>query len=144
MLRETTCGWWGGLAEAIGAEVIRAPMGPEGTLNVVAMRQAIRRDTRIVYLANPNNPTGAPVSRADIVSVAERFSCGGILIVDEAYGEFRDEREDAVSLAVADGPVIVARTFAKATGWRGCGSATCSDPVRCSRRPRGSGGATWG
>ena len=42
-----------------------------------------------------------------------------------------------MSLAVADGPVIVARTFAK-------GSATCSDPVRCSRRPRGSGGATWG
>ena len=46
MLRETTCGWCGGLAEAIGAEVIRAPMGPERTLEVALMRQAIRPDTR--------------------------------------------------------------------------------------------------
>ncbi len=46
VLPETTCGWCGGGAEAIGTEVIRTPMGPEGTLDVAAMRQAIRPDTR--------------------------------------------------------------------------------------------------
>ncbi len=119
VLPEITYGWCGGVAEAIGAEVIRTPMGPEGTLDVAAMRSAIRPDTRIVYLANPNNPTGAPVSRADIVSLAERVPDGGILIVDEAYAEFLDEGEDAVSLSMANGPVIVARTFSKAYGMAG-------------------------
>ncbi len=56
------------------------------------------------------------MTRADIVSVAERVPGGGIVIVDEAYGEFWDEGEDAVSLAMADGPVIVARTFSNASG----------------------------
>lgn len=119
VLPETTYGWCGGVAEAIGAEVIRTPMGPEGTLDVAAMRSAIRPDTRIVYVANPNNPTGAPISRDEVASLAERVPDGGILIVDEAYAEFLDDGQDAVSLALAGGPVIVARTFSKAYGLAG-------------------------
>ena len=119
VLPEITYGWCGGVAAAIGAEVIRTPMGAEGTLDVAAMRAAIRPDTRIVYIANPNNPTGAPVSHDEIVSLAEAVPEGGILIVDEAYAEFLPEGGDAVSLALAGGPVIVARTFSKAYGMAG-------------------------
>ena len=117
VLPEITYGWCGGVAAAIGAEVIRTPMGPEGTLEVAAMRAAIRPDTRIVYVANPNNPTGAVLSREEIASLAEAVPDGGILIVDEAYAEFLPE--DAVSLALTGGPVIVARTFSKAYGLAG-------------------------
>ena len=117
VLPEITYGWCGGVAASIGAEVIRTPMGPEGTLDVGAMRAAIRPDTRIVYLANPNNPTGAAVSGDEIASLAEAVPEGGILIVDEAYAEFLPE--DAVSMALAGGPVIVARTFSKAYGMAG-------------------------
>ena len=92
-------------------------MGPEGTLDVAAMRAAIRPDTRIVYIANPNNPTGAAVSGDEIASLAEAVPEGGILIVDEAYAEFLPE--DAVSQALTGGPVIVARTFSKAYGMAG-------------------------
>ena len=119
VLPEITYGWCGGVAEAIGAEVIRTPMGAEGTLDVAAMRAAIRPDTRIVYIANPNNPTGAAVSLDEITAVAEAVPEGGILIVDEAYAEFLPEGEDAVSLSLAGGPVIVARTFSKAYGMAG-------------------------
>ena len=119
VLPEITYGWCGGVAAAIGAEVIRTPMGAEGTLDVAAMRAAIRPDTRIVYIANPNNPTGAAVSHDEIVSLAEAVPEGGILIVDEAYAEFLPEGGDAVSLALAGGPVIVARTFSKAYGMAG-------------------------
>ena len=117
VLPEITYGWCGGVAASIGAEVIRTPMGPEGTLDVAAMRAAIRPDTRIVYLANPNNPTGAAVSGEEIATLAGAVPEGGILIVDEAYAEFLPE--DAVSLALAGGPVIVARTFSKAYGMAG-------------------------
>ncbi|MCY3746691.1 MAG: histidinol-phosphate transaminase [Acidobacteria bacterium] len=129
VLPEITYGWCGGVAAQIGAEVIRTPMGPEGTLDVAAMRAAIRPDTRIVYLANPNNPTGAAVSGDEIASLAEAVPEGGILIVDEAYAEFLPE--DAVSMALAGGPVIVARTFSKAYGMAGLrfGYAIGSGPM---------------
>ena len=117
VLPEITYGWCGGVAASIGAEVIRTPMGPEGTLDVAAMRAAVRPDTRIVYIANPNNPTGAAVSGDEIASLAEAVPEGGILIVDEAYAEFLPE--DAVAQALAGGPVIVARTFSKAYGMAG-------------------------
>ena len=117
VLPEITYGWCGGVAAAIGAEVIRTPMGPEGALDVAAMRAAIRPDTRIVYLANPNNPTGAAVSGDEIARLAEAVPEGGILIVDEAYAEFLPD--DAVSMALAGGPVLVARTFSKAYGLAG-------------------------
>ncbi len=119
VLPEITYGWCGGVAAAIGAEVIRTPMGAEGTLDVAAMRAAIRPDTRIVYIANPNNPTGAAVPHDEIVSLAEAVPEGGILIVDEAYAEFLPQGGDAVSLSLAGGPVIVARTFSKAYGMAG-------------------------
>ncbi len=119
VLPEITYGWCGGVAAAIGAEVIHTPMGAEGRLDVAAMRAAIRPDTRIVYVANPNNPTGAPVAHDEIVALAEAVPEGGILIVDEAYAEFLAEGGDAVSLALAGGPVIVARTFSKAYGMAG-------------------------
>ena len=59
------------------------------------------------------------MSEGDIVSLAEAVPEGGILIVDEAYAEFLPEGGDAVSLALAGGPVIVARTFSKAYGMAG-------------------------
>ena len=131
VLPEITYGWCGGVAESIGAEVIRTPMGPEGTLDVSAMRSAIRPDTRIVYVANPNNPTGAAISSGDVVSLAEAVPEGGILIVDEAYAEFLPEEDVAVSLALTGGPVIVARTFSKAYGMAGLrlGYAIGSGPM---------------
>ena len=119
VLPATTYGWCGGVAASIGAEVIRTPMGADGRVDVPAMRAAIRPDTRIVYLANPNNPTGAPVPLDEVRTLAEAVPEGGILIVDEAYAEFLDEGQDAVSLALAEGPVIVARTFSKAYGMAG-------------------------
>ena len=119
VLPERTYGWCAGVAERIGAEVIRTPMGAEGATDVPAMRSAIRPDTRLVYLANPNNPTGAAVSRAEIVGLAEAVPEGGCLVVDEAYAEFLPEGEDSVEPALSGGPVLVARTFSKAYGMAG-------------------------
>ena len=119
VLPETTYGWCGGVAAQIGAEVIRIPMAAEGRVDLAAVRAAIRPDTRIVYLANPNNPTGAAIPRDGIVELASAIPDGGALIVDEAYAEFLDEGEDCVSLAMSGGPVIVARTFSKAYGMAG-------------------------
>jgi len=47
-------GWSGGVAETMGRKVVRVPLGRWGAVDTVAMKKAISRDTRIVYLANPN------------------------------------------------------------------------------------------
>lgn len=119
VLPERTYGWCAGVAERIGAEVIRTPMGAEGATDVPAMRSAIRPDTGMVYLANPNNPTGAAVSRGEIAALADAVPEGGCLVVDEAYAEFLPDGEDSVELALSGGPVLVARTFSKAYGMAG-------------------------
>lgn len=143
MLPERTYGRCAGVAERIGAEVVRTPMGPEGATDVPAMRSAIRPGTGMVQLANPNDPAGAGVSRSEIAALADAVPEGGCLVVDGAYAEFLPDGEDSVELALSGGPVLVARTFSKAYGMAGLRpGATWSAPGRCSSGPKGSGGGT--
>ena len=59
MLPAPTYGWCGGVAKTMGREVIEVPLGLEGTFDTAGLRKGITRDTRMLYIANPNNPTGA-------------------------------------------------------------------------------------
>ena len=112
-------GWAGGVAESMGREAIRVPLGDLGTVDVAAMKKAIRPDTRMVYLANPNNPTGAPISREEIVTLAGAVPHGGVLIVDEAYHDFLPSEAVSLDLVRQKLPVLVLRTFSKAHGLAG-------------------------
>jgi len=51
-------GWSAGVAETMGRRVVRVPLGEGGAVDVARLAKAFTRETRIVYLANPNNPTG--------------------------------------------------------------------------------------
>jgi len=63
-----TYGWCGGVAKTMGREVIEVPLGPEGTFDSAGLKKAITRDTRMLYVANPNNPTGAGLTLDEIAS----------------------------------------------------------------------------
>ncbi|HEX6832061.1 MAG TPA: histidinol-phosphate transaminase, partial [Rudaea sp.] len=112
---------------ATGAQPIRVPARPRDDAEMPlghdldAMAAAIRADTRIVYLANPNNPTGTWFDDAALAAFLARVPETVIVVVDEAYHEFVDAARLSGALQfLAKYPnLIVARTFSKAYGLAG-------------------------
>lgn len=114
-------------AAAAGARAIRVPALPRGHPgaplghDLAAMAKAIRGDTRIVYLANPNNPTGTWFDDRALEALLERTSRNVLVVVDEAYHEYVDAPglTTALRLAGRFPNLIVTRTFSKAHGLAG-------------------------
>jgi histidinol-phosphate aminotransferase len=129
-------GWSGMVAESMGRRVVRAPTGELGVVDTVRLKKSITRDTRIVYVANPNNPTGAPIPHQEIVSLADALPSGAVLMVDQAYHDFLPDGDSILDLVRAGEPVLVLRTFSKAYGMAGLrlGYAIGSDSVLAKLR----------
>jgi histidinol-phosphate aminotransferase len=108
------------VTQATGAAGIETPALNFGH-DLAAMRAAIRDDTRVLFIANPNNPTGtllaADALHAFLKSVPEQV----VVVLDEAYGEFLDASLQAPSVAwLAEFPnLVLTRTFSKAYGLAG-------------------------
>ncbi len=103
-------------AAATGAQVITIPAGPEFRYPTDDVLARISPHTRLIAIANPNNPTGTVVPRADLL----RMVCAApdaAVLVDEAYFDFYG---DSLLAEVAGCPnLFVARTFSKAYGLAG-------------------------
>lgn len=86
-----------------------------------AMANAIEDDTRVVFIANPNNPTGTALSRDDVVGFLRRVPPGVVVVLDEAYTEYVEDPDfpDGVALLDEFPNLIVTRTFSKAYGLAG-------------------------
>ena len=102
-----------------GGKTISAPER-NYTADVDALLEAIRPDTRLLYLANPNNPTGTMLSYDEITRLHAGLPEHVILVLDSAYAEFvsnNPEYESGINL-VKNGAenVLVTRTFSKAYG----------------------------
>ncbi len=101
---------------ATGAEVISLPAGPEFSFPAEELRGRISQRTRLIAIANPNNPTGTVAARQDLLRIAQSAPDAAVL-VDEAYFEFYGE---TVLPAHGEFPnLFVARTFSKAYGMAG-------------------------
>ncbi len=119
VLAKPTYSWCAGVARVMGAEVTEVSLQADGTLDVEGMKRAIGPDTRLVYIANPDNPTGASLSLDAVEELTGALPEGAVLLVDEAYVDFLPKSESSVSLVRKGAPVIVARTFSKAFGLAG-------------------------
>lgn len=112
---------------AVGARPVRVPARPRRDRaaplghDLAAIARAVRRDTRIVYLANPNNPTGTWFDDAALAALLARVPRDVLVVVDEAYHEYVDARGLSTALALAEQHpnLIVTRTFSKAYGLAG-------------------------
>lgn len=102
---------------ALGANHAHAPLGHD----LQAMADAIDADTRLVYLANPNNPTGTWFDDAALEAFMHRVPATTLVVVDEAYHEYVDEAGPASALQLMDRypQLVVTRTFSKAYGLAG-------------------------
>jgi histidinol-phosphate aminotransferase len=107
-------------AAVSGAPVIKVPLAdPKGaaTHDVKAM-MAASPAPGVIYICNPNNPTGTLTSRADIEYAVDHLPKGSVLLIDEAYIHFSDA-SSALDLVKAGKDVIVLRTFSKLYGMAG-------------------------
>lgn len=81
-----------------------------------AMAGAITDDTRLVFIANPNNPTGTMVGQAEMDRFMDRLPSHVVAVFDEAYHEFLDEPPDTLRYVREGRNVCVLRTFSKVHG----------------------------
>jgi histidinol-phosphate aminotransferase len=118
--------------QARGAQSIVTPAKNFGH-DLDAMLAAIRPDTHIVFIANPNNPTGTMLTAAELESFLSRAPKNVIIVVDEAYNEYLDPALRCPSIEwIARFPnLIVTRTFSKVYGLAGLrvGYAVCNPEV---------------
>jgi len=103
-----------------GAECVVAPAKHYGH-DLAAMKAAIRPDTRLVWIANPNNPTGNFLPYADIHAFLKAVPTDVAVVLDEAYNEYLPpaERVDAVAWIKEFQNLIVTRSFSKIHGLAG-------------------------
>lgn len=106
--------------QAVGATGIEVAAKEFGN-DLEAMLAAIRGDTRMLFLANPNNPTGTFVSAGPLNAFLKRVPPDVLVVLDEAYTEYLDEKHSYNSVPwLQDFPnLIISRTLSKAYGLAG-------------------------
>src|SRR6202167_3537085 len=125
------------LADLAAAESIRIPLKDE-THDLAAMADAITPRTRLIFVCNPNNPTGIVVHAAELGAFLDRVPPDCLVVLDEAYREYiRDEAVPDGMRLYRDRPnVAVLRTFSKAYGLAGLrvGFLVAHEPVAAAVR----------
>ena len=108
------------VTQATGATGIVVPAREFGH-DLDAMWKAIRGDSRIIFVANPNNPTGTWIAPNMILNFLEKVPADVLVILDEAYNEYLDPdlRGDAVRWVEKFPNLVISRTFSKAYGLAG-------------------------
>lgn len=121
-----------------GATPVQVPLTPGDVHDLDAMADAITDRTRLIFVCNPNNPTGTVVHREELERFLDRVPDDVLVVLDEAYREFiRDVRvPDGVELYRRRPNVCVLRTFSKAYGLAGLrvGFAIAHEPVAAALR----------
>lgn len=105
-------------AEMAGARFDTAPE-TDWTADVDRLLAAVRKDTAIVFLANPANPTGTRLPASEIKRLRADMPAHVLLVIDEAYGEFTDHLNAPMWSFTETGNCVILRTFSKAYGLAG-------------------------
>ena len=105
---------------ASGAQLVRVPLR-DFAFDLPAMGRAINKDTRIVYMANPNNPTGTAFGDAELREFLSGIPATVLVVLDEAYIHYAERRDmpPSVELYRQQPNLLVLRTFSKVYGLAG-------------------------
>ncbi len=105
---------------AAGGRTITVPH-TEFRFDLAAMAEAVTADTRIIFLDNPNNPTGTMYTRDEWEVFLQRVPAEVMIVVDEAYFEFVDDPDypNSLNYHAADRLIVTLRTFSKICGLAG-------------------------
>lgn len=110
---EPTYGMYGVCADINDVEYRRVVLDEGFQLNADKLLTACDDKTKVIWICSPNNPTGNSMDRGEIEKVLDRFD--GIVVLDEAYGDFASQRPFRVDISKWQN-IIVLNTFSKAWG----------------------------
>jgi histidinol-phosphate aminotransferase len=116
VLLPPTFGMYQVCANINGVETIEVPLTDDFHLDIKAISEVQSKATKIIFIANPNNPTGNCFALEDIRKIVEEFD--GLVVVDEAYVEFATDKS-VISWINDYHNLIVVQTFSKAQGLAG-------------------------
>ncbi|WP_327354881.1 histidinol-phosphate transaminase [Streptomyces sp. NBC_01304] len=126
------------ITQVSGAKSVQVPLTPGEVHDLDAMADAITDRTRLIFVCNPNNPTGTVVRKAELERFLDRVPGDVLVVLDEAYREFIRDAEvpDGIELYRDRPNVCVLRTFSKAYGLAGLrvGFAVAHEPVAAALR----------
>jgi len=124
-------------AQVTNAKISKIPLKADYSHDVKAMIAA-DPSAGVIYICNPNNPTGTLTTKEDIIYALENKPKGSILLVDEAYIHLSDA-PNVLDLVAADKDLIVLRTFSKVYGMAGirCGFAVGRPDLLAKLQPFG-------
>ena len=114
-------------ADVCGVRKVPVPLTADHAVDLAAMAAAVTSHTRLIFLCNPNNPTGTAFTGAEFDTFMARIPADVVVALDEAYIEFADV-ESGVGKLRNYPNLVVLRTFSKAYGLAGLriGYALCS------------------
>lgn len=110
------------VAKLCGAETREVPATSDYNADLQRTLEQIDENTRLIFLTNPNNPTGTYLSEKEIIDFLEKVPSNVVVLFDEAYVEFLEKelQPDSLEIVKRFPNVIIARTFSKAYGLAGC------------------------
>ncbi len=106
------------VTKALGAKAVVTPAKDFGH-DLDAMRLAITHKTRLIFIANPNNPTGTLLEATKIYKFLLQVPRSVIVVLDQAYIEYLDDEDHAMAWLQEFDNLVVTRTFSKAYGLAG-------------------------
>ncbi|MCP3818073.1 histidinol-phosphate transaminase [Streptomyces sp. A3M-1-3] len=126
------------ITQISGAKAVPVPLTAGDVHDLDAMADAITDRTRLIFVCNPNNPTGTVVRRAELERFLDRVPSDVLVVLDEAYREFIRDADvpDGIEIYRDRPNVAVLRTFSKAYGLAGLrvGFAVAHEPVAAALR----------
>jgi histidinol-phosphate aminotransferase len=131
-----------GAARFVGAKAITVPLRKDFSHDPDAMAKAAP-DAGVIYVCNPNNPTGTVTRKADVEAIVANKPAGCVVLIDEAYVHFADAAASAAGLVAAGKDVIVLRTFSKLYGMAGLRAGAALGRPDLLARLRGFGGINF-
>jgi histidinol-phosphate aminotransferase len=110
--------WYRIASSMANAGVIEVPLGENQGISLKNIRNAVTGKTRIIWLCNPNNPTGTVIAESEISELLANISPDILVVLDEAYIDFVREipRFDSIELMKKYDNVALLRTFSKVYG----------------------------
>ena len=118
VIADPTFGYWAETAQRLGMEKIVVPLGADKRHDLPAMLNAIKPGTKLVYLCNPNNPTGTLCDREELLSFIQKATRKAMVMLDEAYLDFTGQQSLCDQVTDIKNLVIV-KTFSKIHGMAG-------------------------
>ncbi len=128
-----------GAARFVGAKVVQVPLRKDYSHDPDAMARA-HPNAGVIYVCNPNNPTGTVTRKVDIESIVASKPNGCVVLIDEAYIHFSKTATSAVDLVRAGKDVIILRTFSKIFGMAGLRAGVALGQPALLAKLRGYGG----